>query len=215
MPIIATGASSRHRPPASRTRASLASFQSRSESIRTPSRSKITAAGITLSSVMTAAIVASFASKPPGRAGTPSRPRRGAQLRRLGEAALIDIPDVQNKAGTGSIWPRLAGRAPESGRLPPGRHPRPPGPAQIRPAAAGGTARARTPRPALTVERSPKGPEESVMAARPGAVTLFEPAGVVAVAGSSCRADCSWSADSSASRKLALHSEAGARALLP
>src|SRR4051794_5665389 len=46
MPIITVGASSRQRPPASRTRPSLASFQRCSESSRTPSRSKITASGM-------------------------------------------------------------------------------------------------------------------------------------------------------------------------
>src|SRR5690242_4690595 len=42
MPIITVGASSRQRPPDSRTSASLASFQRCSESSRTPSRSKMT-----------------------------------------------------------------------------------------------------------------------------------------------------------------------------
>ena len=45
VPIIARGASSRQRPPAWRTNASLASFQSCSESTSTPSRSNITASG--------------------------------------------------------------------------------------------------------------------------------------------------------------------------
>src|SRR5579864_9563670 len=43
MPIIAFGASSRQRPPFARTNSSLDRFHSRSESSRTPSRSKITA----------------------------------------------------------------------------------------------------------------------------------------------------------------------------
>src|SRR5262245_18470819 len=46
MPIMARGASSRQRPPDSRTSASRAAFHSGSESMRTPSRSKITAAGV-------------------------------------------------------------------------------------------------------------------------------------------------------------------------
>src|SRR5262245_50112450 len=46
IPIITVGASSRQRPPASRTRSSFAAFQRGSESIRTPSRSKMTASGI-------------------------------------------------------------------------------------------------------------------------------------------------------------------------
>src|ERR671914_392079 len=46
MPIIAPGASSRQLPPASRTRASFAAFHSGSESTRTPSRSKMTAAAM-------------------------------------------------------------------------------------------------------------------------------------------------------------------------
>src|SRR3954470_15901263 len=45
MPIITVGASSIQVPPASRTRASLASFQRCSESSSTPSRSKMMAAG--------------------------------------------------------------------------------------------------------------------------------------------------------------------------
>src|SRR3954471_4278668 len=45
MPIMTRGASSRHVPPASRTRASLASFHRCSESSSTPSRSKMMAAG--------------------------------------------------------------------------------------------------------------------------------------------------------------------------
>src|SRR5262245_66406219 len=47
MPIMARGASSRQRPPDSRTSASRAAFHSGSDSMRTPSRSKITAAGVT------------------------------------------------------------------------------------------------------------------------------------------------------------------------